>query len=247
MIGQWAPITKAYNTSIAPLLGSSNSHLNSRDSSYPLPILAALTPTPSSLKVSATGFSSTGICNTKLNLTLDDDAVIEEMRRCITNVMFSESMGGMSADAQLFLGKVPWCSPGMVWSDIDHFVPLLSRILKEDDRLQNHVTLRIDVFHAEHDNMVGRKGAQWFDNCWSKHPSYQYSSEIIAGTDHDYLLDPAFGASVTWLQRVRDAIPRPMRDNGNSLATKKTLSRRTWSIQRTLVWVKRLSRKLHRH
>ncbi|KAH7400780.1 hypothetical protein DE146DRAFT_611778 [Phaeosphaeria sp. MPI-PUGE-AT-0046c] len=250
VIGQWAPIAKVYNTNIAPLLGLSSSHVGSRDPLYPLPILPTLSPTSSNWKVPAGGLSFPGMYKNKLVLALDNDVVIEELRQRITNVTFSESMDGMSADAQLFLGKVPWCSPSIVWSDIDHFVPLLSKILEEEDRMHNHATLRIDAFHAEHDNMVGQKGGQWFDDCWKKHPSYHYSSEVVRGTDHDYILDvdPAIGASEKWLRRVRDAVPRPVANvEGTSLLTNEALSRRTHSLQRTIGWIKRLSWRIHRH
>jgi hypothetical protein len=148
--------------------------------------------------------------------------------------LFSEPLDGVSADAQLFLNKprsVPWCAPSLLWSDIDHLVPILSKIIEEDDRLAgHHRTLAIDAFHAEHDHMVGERGRQWFDNCWLpgrsstssarsnsndpvqqySHQSYDYRSEVVKGTDHDYIVDPAFGVSEAWLQRVRDSIPRPI-------------------------------------
>jgi hypothetical protein len=104
----------------------------------------------------------------------------------------------------------------MVWSDVDHFVLLLSKILGEDDRLTNHNrTLTIDTFHAESDHMVGERGRQWFGDCWLpgqsstsgarsnsfepvqtySHRTYEYRSEVVKGTDHDHLLEPMFGAS----------------------------------------------------
>lgn len=67
----------------------------------------------------------------------------------------------------------------------------------------------------------------WFDKCWTSHQqvsdydpdissrlphrnSYKYRSETVDGTEHNYLMDPAFGASEIWLQRVRDAFPVPV-------------------------------------
>jgi hypothetical protein len=118
----------------------------------------------------------------------------------------------------------------MFWSDIDYVVPLLSRIISEDSRMNGHNrTWTVDTFHAENDDMVGVKGRQWFDNCWlpgrsstsssrrdspdvvqqSTYGSYEYRSEVVKGADHNYLMDPVFGASDVWFKRVRDAIPRP--------------------------------------
>ncbi|PSN70437.1 hypothetical protein BS50DRAFT_585862 [Corynespora cassiicola Philippines] len=95
----------------------------------------------------------------------------------------------------------------------------------------------IDAFHAEHDNMVGERGRRWFDGCWQQQqqqqqqqhrsassdgPSisphaeaqpnrsgYQYRSEIVKGSDHNFLMQPEFGASDVWLRRVREACPTP--------------------------------------
>jgi len=98
-------------------------------------------------------------------------------------------------------------------------------------RLDEHNrTWNIDAFHAGDDDMVGERGREWFDSCWLpgrtstsstrsnfsdvvqhySHGSYEYRSEIVKGADHNYLMDPAFGASELWLQRVRDACPRPV-------------------------------------
>lgn len=110
-------------------------------------------------------------------------------------------------------------------------MPLLSKIIETDVRLEGrNRTWNIDAFHAENDDMVGTKGRQWFDSCWLpgatsatserrdsldsvqhySYKSYDYRSEIVKGTDHNYLMDPAFGASELWLQRVRAAFPRPL-------------------------------------
>lgn len=87
----------------------------------------------------------------------------------------------------------------------------------------------VDTFHAQTDAMIGEKGKKWFDSCWMSHQvttesllrenvhpvhtafrnGYRYRSQVVEGTEHNYLMDPAFGASETWVQRVRDAFPIP--------------------------------------
>jgi hypothetical protein len=141
-------------------------------------------------------------------------------------------MEGISADVQLFLRKprsVTWCSPSVFWSDFDYAVPLVSKLIDEEtgtDGLGR--SWKIDTFHAQIDAMVGERGKAWFDSCWMSHQlapdtlkenrhtthphssnSYQYVSQVVEGTEHNYLMDPAFGASEMWLQRVRDAFPVP--------------------------------------
>lgn len=87
----------------------------------------------------------------------------------------------------------------------------------------------VDTFHAQIDAMMGETGKIWFDNCWMSHQltpepcgkenlyapylpsrnSYRYQSNVVEGTEHNYLMDPAFGARKIWLQRVRDSFPIP--------------------------------------
>jgi hypothetical protein len=229
MIGKFASIAKLVNNNVMPLIAMSGSLSSPGLHSTPAPVLLPLTPTTPRSRA-----SSIGSHESYSGLNLDDANVVKELREYIGVFSFAESLDGASADAQLFLNKprsVPWCSPSIVWSDIDDFVPLLSRIIEEDSRLDDHTrTLTIDAFHAASDHMVGERGGLWFDQCffpgrsstWStrrnssepvqqySHRNYDYRSEVVKGSNHDYLVDPAFGASEVWLQRVRDAIPRPV-------------------------------------
>ncbi|KAF1947716.1 hypothetical protein EJ02DRAFT_390863 [Clathrospora elynae] len=142
------------------------------------------------------------------DLDLDDPCVVNELRKLITTFLFAESTDGISADAQLFLKRsVSWCSPSIVWGDLDYAVQLLATIVTEDDRLVGNRVI-VDCFHAETDHLVGGKGQKWFDECWVPSQSYEYRSTIVKGTDHDFLMDAAFGASEIWLQRVRETATR---------------------------------------
>ncbi|CAO2648020.1 Nn.00g089420.m01.CDS01 [Neocucurbitaria sp. VM-36] len=223
MIGKFASLAKFVNENVIPLAGLSGglvqgikgSMLHSNHPPAPVPLVPAAThtrePSMSSHEANHT-------------LALDNPKVVEELRKHITTFLFAESMDGISADAQLFMRKprsISWCSPNIPWSDIDSVSPLLSKIISEDDRLSKKSRKwTIEVFHAEVDDMVGVKGRQWFDECWrtdrtsvisdssqSAQPTYTYKSHIVKETDHNFLMDPAFGASETWLQRVREAFP----------------------------------------
>ncbi|KAH7088177.1 hypothetical protein FB567DRAFT_523831 [Paraphoma chrysanthemicola] len=229
MIGQYASIARFVNANVIPLVGLSGSLIHGTMGSWrsaPGPI--SLTPTPTRSRAPSISSPSD-----YAGPNLDDPTVVEELRKFITKILFAESMDGISADAQLFMRKprsIPWCSPSLHWSDINYAVPLLSKIIAEDVRLDGHNrTWVIETFHAESDNMVGNRGREWFDSCWIpgrvstssnnrcsdesrpsvSDPSYEYRSEIVKGTDHNFLLDPSFGASEVWLRRVRDAFPMP--------------------------------------
>ncbi|KAF2262762.1 hypothetical protein CC78DRAFT_545501 [Lojkania enalia] len=230
VIGKFASMAKFVNTNVMPLAGLSSSFIHGIMDSFhystPPPAPVPLTPTN-------TVSRSASICSLDRPdvLNLDDQKVVEQLRRLILEYLYAESIDGVSEDAKLFLKKpssIQWCSPSIFWSDIDYAVPLLSKLIQEasgNGQIQRKWT--IDTFHAQADNMVGEKGRIWFDQCWrnpsstpsidhvgtqtvgtEREPSFEYRSEIVRGSEHNYLMDPAYGAAEKWLQRVREAFPQ---------------------------------------
>lgn len=230
MIGKFASLAKFVNENVIPLVGMSGSIVHGIKGSLLRP--NAL-PAPVPLSPDTTRSRAPLVCShgDDQSLALDDPKVVEELRKHITTFLFAEAMEGISADAQLFMRKprtLTWCSPSIMWSDIDYAVSLLAKVIEEDDRLHDHSRIwTIDTFHAEVDDMVGEKGKQWFDDCWTSNristssvgtsssqstqlPSFrpfEYNSRTIKDTEHNFLMDPAFGASELWLQRVRELVP----------------------------------------
>ena len=133
----------------------------------------------------------------------------------------AESIAGGSQDALLCL-KRPANHWGD-WENYDKLVPLLVQRERQRDlrqrRQQHHdrdcersffhadevaaelpgpsndtSPLSIEVFFAADDKLTnGRKGASWFDNCWT-HEKCQgyitYRSEVVEGQTHESLIDP---------------------------------------------------------
>lgn len=222
------------NNNVVPLAGLSSGFVHGVKDSFhtssPIPAPAPLTPT-NTLNLSRTASIASHLEQTLLNL--DDPKIVEELRQLITEYVFAESIDGISDDAKLFLKKpssLPWCTPSIFWSDIDYVVPLLSKMIDEanlDAAINRDWT--IDAFHAQTDNMVGEKGRTWFDNCWTnpaatlrlenvsfentkadeRQRSFEYRSEVVRYSEHNYLMDPGYGAADTWLRRVREAFPPP--------------------------------------
>jgi hypothetical protein len=228
IIGKYASAAKFINHNLTPLTelsGNLAQGVMGRRSLQSLFTPAATQPTQMNTYFRA---PSTRSIQGYQGPALDHPEVLKEVRKYVTMFMFAENMDGISADAQIFMKKpssISWSSPNMIWSDIDFIVPLLSKIIDEDERLvSDSKRWVIDTFHAEQDEMVGEKGREWFDGCWLQGRSpgssnssrifqqclrrnYEYRSEIVRDTDHNFLMDPAFGASELWLQRVRDACP----------------------------------------
>jgi hypothetical protein len=211
LIGKFGALGKFVNQNVVPVVGLSGSLvtgfkallLSSDPSPGPLALTASnATPTPE---------PSNGSPGSLQDIDLDDIQVVDELRKEITKFVFAENVDGVSADTQLFLKRtVTWRSPGIDWNDFDYAVQLLSKVISEDDRLiGSNRTWAIDCFHAENDQLVGEKGKQWFNDIWVSSKSYEYRSRNIGGTEHNFLLDPAFGASGIWLQRVSEAWRTP--------------------------------------
>ncbi|ORY14302.1 Alpha/Beta hydrolase protein [Clohesyomyces aquaticus] len=215
LIGKFMSVARFVNKNVIPLVGLSTSFIhgikgslfqrNTGDTTRaPIPLspsfVSGMTSRSSSIRSVASG-----------SLNLDNAAVVEELRRLIVSYLFAECTDGISDDCKLVLRKpssLLWCSRNIVWFDHNDAVPLLSKIIEEERKsgvVDRNWT--IDGFHGETDDMVGRKGQEWFDDCWAPNAASPYRREVIPGSDHNYLMDPAFGASAKWLQRVRDAVP----------------------------------------
>jgi hypothetical protein len=207
LIGKFGALGKFVNQNVVPVVGLSGSLVTgfkaSLQSSGPLPGPVALT----AFNATSTPEPSNGSSGGLQDIDLDDIQVVDELRNEITKFVFAENVDGVSADTQLFLKRtVTWRSPNIDWDDFDDAVKLLSKVISEDDRLTgSNRTWAIDCFHAENDQMVGEKGKQWFNDIWVSSQSYEYQSCDVKGTEHNFLLDPAFGASEIWLRRVSEA------------------------------------------
>ncbi|KAF3036432.1 hypothetical protein E8E12_003952 [Didymella heteroderae] len=222
VVGKFVSVVKFVNDNVTPLAGLSGGFVQGiresiqRSSSNPFPGSAPapipLTPTTLSMRRRGTSLFS---YDEKANL--DDDLVVDELRRHVTAFLFAGCMDGIKADVQLFLRKprsVTWCSSSIFWSDFDYAVPLVSKMIDEEGCVDG-VCRRwtVDAFHAQTDAMVGERvcgkeklHAPYLPN----RNSYRYWSNVVEGTEHNYLMDPAFGASEAWLKRVRDSFPLPI-------------------------------------
>jgi hypothetical protein len=206
MIAKYASLAKFVNDNVFPLVGHSSDLISGIRGSMSRSISAPAT-SHSTNATTHSRDSSTGSYEDPQDLNLEDPHVVEEVQKLATSFKFAECMDGISADAQFLLKRgVQWHSPSMEWTDFDYGVQLLSKVIREDDRLiGSNRNWTVDCFHAAVDDMIGEKGRQWFDDCWVESPSYNYRTEIVKDTDHDFLMDPAFGASEIWLKRVSEA------------------------------------------
>jgi hypothetical protein len=131
----------------------------------------------------------------------------------------NENIAGVSDEATLLLKRggsgwfgsmqsaVSWSSRGD-WQDYDALVPMLAA--REEDMAslgsgsgawtsQMNGRLKIDVFFAEADHMIGTtKGPEYWEGCWREEKRggrIVYSSQTVKGTDHDNILDLSKGVA----------------------------------------------------
>lgn len=215
MINKFSSLAKFVNGTITPLSGMSSGLSSSVVTSLKTFIPQSVAPEVSMpLEPHAGGQRQSD--RNRSSPDLNDAVVVQELRKLIPTFLFAETLHGAGQDAQLCLRKprsVPWHTPARPWEDVDNAVRLLEGLLSQDERTGGQRVWQIHAFHAETDSMVGEKGQVWFDACWMRdqnanldHQSvFKYDSQIVKGADHDFILDPVFGASEAWLKRVSEA------------------------------------------
>jgi len=123
----------------------------------------------------------------------------------------TESIQGLSSEALFLLKRSGSADIWGPWLDWDKFVPLLAEL--ERSRAQNTdsadqaMPLKVEVFFSEKDAMIGTgAGPKWFDKCWQleqRGDRIEYSSELVKGTEHDYILNISTGVA----QRIFSQLP----------------------------------------
>ncbi|KAH8648624.1 hypothetical protein BX600DRAFT_517991 [Xylariales sp. PMI_506] len=147
------------------------------------------------------GFSAiTGGGSAAASLTEDDE--FELLARPLwVKRAYAQNVRGLSEDALLLLRKGGQPDEWGSWSDWDDLVPLLAAAETDQRSGGNGADLpklRVDVFFAESDVMIGTKVQGWFDSCWApekRGEGIDYESHEVEGADHDNILNLQFGVA----------------------------------------------------
>lgn len=207
LIGKFSSLAQFINGTMTPLTGMSAGLSNIVASSV-------MASRPQSIAPEAQRPSNGS--NLSFGIDLSDANVIRELRELIPIFLFAEKVDGVGHDTQLCLRKprsIPWCTSSQDWNDFDDAVQQLRNIIGEDDRNEERRAWSVDAFHAETDSMVGTKGQAWFDQCWvgnrtaiaEDQDGFSYYHQTVKKADHDFILDPVFGASEAWLKHVHES------------------------------------------
>lgn len=147
------------------------------------------------------------LCREYLGLSASDTAA--RMKEMMSR-LFKEDTTGANGEVLLCLKK-PAAGPWRACEDYEKFPSELEARLIERRRQnemressgdpapqQGKPLLRINVYWAESDMLVGKKGEQYFDECFKQYSGDQgnlsYHSETIQDTDHDTVCHPQYGA-----------------------------------------------------
>lgn len=118
----------------------------------------------------------------------------------------AESIAGGSEEAKLCLKKGEAGLWG-VCEDYEDYVRLLVTAEKTRHEQASQPKLKVQAFFSESDVMIGKKGQQYFEDCWkgqNLEDLITFESTTMPGTNHDsVLIDLEKGALQKVLQEVK--------------------------------------------
>ncbi|CAI7596061.1 unnamed protein product [Penicillium bialowiezense] len=113
-----------------------------------------------------------------------------EIDSVMMQFMFKENTVGANSEALQCLRKQP-----NTWGRCeDYEVYVRELVEQEGERERTGKPLKVKVFFAEEDSMIGKKGPVYFDKCWhqagtgSPEGVLVFESTTASGTDHDSLV-----------------------------------------------------------
>ena len=119
-----------------------------------------------------------------------DVAFEEGVRDRVVERVFRGNVRGLGQEVQMLLRCGPAFDNGWAdWGDYDALAPRLAAAVRAAGATAK---LRLEMFYAEKDVMVGdmgTKGPKWFDACWTDVDGVDYVSETVLGADHDHAWD----------------------------------------------------------
>lgn len=124
----------------------------------------------------------------------------------------AEPRAGLGVEAQFCLKKGGGACVWGDWKDYDELVKLL---VANETTCANPNKLRIDVFHATEDRMVGKRGQKWFDACWKEDilgRNIEYNATVIENTNHETIASEEAWVFDTILEQIAERTQRAQPD-----------------------------------
>jgi pimeloyl-ACP methyl ester carboxylesterase len=129
----------------------------------------------------------------------------EGVRDRVAERVFEGNVRGLGQETQVLLRKGAAKAGWSDWGDFDVLAPRLAEAVRSvgvgadadaDASAGTRPRLKVDVFFAEKDTMIGdagSKGPTWFEACWRDVDGVEFASETVKGADHDHVWDLRWG------------------------------------------------------
>lgn len=105
-----------------------------------------------------------------------------------TEAVFAESTVGANREALLCTRKGPEGSWGRC-DNYDTYVKELAAMEKDNNTSDGAGKLRVRLYFAKSDLMIGETGREYMEGCWQREASaFDFKTAIVEDTDHDSVL-----------------------------------------------------------
>lgn len=170
------------------------------------PVLTASGVSVTKIRRSINGVSATRITEDSTIGDSKEDAWRKASEAVITKYVFAENVEGASHEVLLCFRK--GCTTWGAWKDTDEAVLRIAdneRARQELSRASSEEKLKIQIYFAEKDGMIGQGGQKWLESCFAQAGVAEYvnlESEVVPGTNHDDVLALQKGAMEKMIQTV---------------------------------------------
>ena len=147
-----------------------------------------------------------------------------ELEKLVMKYAFTEECSGGNDEARLCLKSLSTIS----WGALEYYPSYITSLQQAwSKRLaEGSPKLTVRILLAEEDAMIGEKGAEYLQECWTKEKVGEgVDIEVITldGTDHDGVLDPMRGATGEFYRAVKEGRKAFVEEGGEGGEEEETL------------------------
>jgi hypothetical protein len=119
--------------------------------------------------------------------------------------MYMEDTTGINDEVLLCLRR---CQSG-AWGACDNLAKFVDRLVQVEKKNTDEQKLRVRAYFAEDDIMIGRKGQQYFEECWNEERlegQVDFEAVTVEGAAHDSIFNPSKGVWERIFKQARETI-----------------------------------------
>lgn len=168
--GIWNRIPQFINTRIGPSLASSGA------------VFAQTSKMPSTLS-SAINASAEEVNRRRIEEVYGHSRDMQaELDKLFPKLMFDENTVGANSEALLCLKK----GPSDMWGVCENYSTFVTTFASQERSRNEQAKIKIRVYFAEKDSMIGTKGQKYFEDCWrGTEDTLDFEASTIKSTDHE--------------------------------------------------------------